>query len=60
MLLIALAASTLPLVSAYSLCDPADVKGPITIPIQNVLVTSTIVAKGTIQIIDGCTVILFN
>lgn len=55
MILIALFSSVLPLFSAYSLCSPSDVKGPISIPITNVLVTSPIVAAGTIQILDGCT-----
>lgn len=61
MLFIALFTSALPLFSAYSLCNPSDVKGPVSIPITNVLVTSPIIANGNIQIIDGCTVIiLFN
>jgi hypothetical protein len=48
--------SALPLFSAYSLCSTSDVKGPITIPIQNVLVTSPTVAAGNIVIVNGCTV----
>jgi hypothetical protein len=56
MLSIAILASVFSAVSAYSKCDPSDVKGPITIPITKVLVTSPIQVSGNIEIVDGCTV----
>jgi hypothetical protein len=49
-------ASLIPSSLAYSLCNPSDVKGPITIPIKGVLSTSPITISGDIEIIDGCTV----
>ena len=56
MIAIAVLASVLSAVSAYSKCSPSDVKGPITIPITKVLITSPIQLSGSIEIIDGCTV----
>jgi hypothetical protein len=52
----AVLASVLSVVSAYSKCNPSDVKGPINIPITKVLSTTAIEISGNIQIIDGCTV----
>jgi hypothetical protein len=52
---VAIVASALSVVSAYSKCSPDDVKGPITIPLTKVLSTSPIEISGSIEIIDGCT-----
>jgi hypothetical protein len=52
---VAVLASVLSVVSAYSKCSPGDVKGPITIPITKVLgPTHPIQISGSIEIIDGC------
>ncbi len=48
--------SLIPLLTAYSTCNIADAKGPITINIVSQLTQSNIEVSGKIEIIDGCNV----